>query len=244
MTRNLSGRMSAGLLAAGACPTIFGGVIFFLEGSPENEVFRSAGFLTLRPAIAYHAPGTFNTVEQQSQDAVILQPTCEIDLRDFENRIIKTDTVSSTINRKLSLGYDLEEAKWQDVALPIKLDAVKNIRVSFANSKVWMLPTETVWEIRETYLKGSCLKAIVRELKSGLKVCQSKSVVVSDVVYSVSYDAGASLGVKQLSSNSGAGQVRETKGERIFHAVKLEPHCLLLNEGLENTATQGPDKIG
>jgi hypothetical protein len=69
-TRKLLARWAS--VAAIAVGTFALGYWLSLPPEPSSHL---AGFVKLQPATAYHAPGTFNTVEQESDDSVILHPT-------------------------------------------------------------------------------------------------------------------------------------------------------------------------
>ena len=95
---------------------------------------------------------------------------------------------------------------------------------------VWMLSAQTINYIRDKYLRGDCQNAIIHELKKGYKVCQSKSVIISDVVYNVSRKTDVATGMEIMDVNLNADDSHSIQGKRIFHAVKLDEACFLLNE--------------
>jgi hypothetical protein len=225
-TRKLLARWAS--VAAIAVGTFALGYWLSLPPEPSSHL---AGFVKLQPATAYHAPGTFNTVEQESDDSVILHPTCDIDPAEFEDRIIRADTLDETIKHALSVGYAVEPSQWKDLELSLELDSIKDIRISYTGSKVWMLSAQTIRFIRDKYLRGDCQTTIMDELKKGFKVCQSKSVIISDVVFKVSRKTEVATGLEIMDADLNADGSHSIKGKRIFHAVKLDEACFLLNEG-------------
>lgn len=199
-------------------------------GGGQPDIYDDAGFVKLRPATAYHAPGSFNTVENEHGDSVTLHPTCDIDPAEFEDRIIRADALDQTIKHALAAGYSIAPAQWGELELSLNLDAVKDIRVSYTHSKVWMLTAQTVRDLRKKYLRGACQEAIIFELKKGYKVCQTKSAIISDVVYRVSFDSDVITGVEIMDVDVGTDGIHTVEGKKIFHAVKLDEACLLLND--------------
>ncbi len=214
-------------IAAGAGSTA---LVLVLGGKQPDSIYDRAGFVKLLPATAYHAPGSFNTVESERNDSVTLHPTCEINPAEFEDRIIRADALDETLKHALAAGYSIAPAQWGELELSLNLDAVKDIRVSYTHSKVWMLTAQTVRDLRKKYLRGACQEAIVYELKKGYKVCQTKSVIISDVVYRVSLDSNVVTGAEIMDVEVGAGGIHTVEGKQIFHAVKLDEACLLLND--------------
>lgn len=239
MTKDMKQRLArAGVALAFSLGVlaVFGWIHY--ESAEESDPigFQAAGFLVLRPATAHHVPGTFNTVENRQSGSVVLHPTCNINPDDFSEAIIKTKTLNGTIKRRLDLGYEVARDSWKDLKLGLKLDTVRAIRVSFTNSRIWMLTAESVYSIRDRYLQGSCQDTVVRELTKGVEVCQTKSVVVSDVVYKVSHDSSVAAGIEIFNADGMATAVREVSGERIFHAVKLDRPCILINTPSKDVA--------
>jgi hypothetical protein len=213
------------------------GLVYVLQDEPLEltvGVFERAGYLVLVPYVDEEPPGNFDTVERLTESEVSLHRTCNIPYTEIEPFIEKTRTVDERIVRKLKEGYQADAS-----VLPmdgsVDLNGVKRVDVRFKNSAIWYLTTESLYEIREKYLRGSCLAAIERDLKKKLPVCQIKKVVVSDIVFEVTYEAGTATNVAAAADSiSGGGYFsrkgsHDIRGEKMFHAVKLDEDCFRLN---------------
>ncbi len=211
-------------------------VFYHRTGVPEPPVgvFEKAGYLVLVPYVDEEPPGNFDTVERMTKSEVSLHRTCNIPYAEIEPFIEKTRTVDEQIVRKLKAGYQADTS-----VLPVdgsvNLNAVKQVHVRYQNSAIWYLTTESLYEIRERYLQGSCLAAIERDLKKNLPVCQIKKVIVSDIVFEVTYESGTATNLAATSESiSGGGYANrggrhDIRGEKMFHAVKLDEDCFRLN---------------
>ncbi len=207
---------------------------------PQNKgVFPQAGYRTLVPYVDQLVPGLFDTVENETEHSVSLHPTCELSPSDVETLIRTKATVHEVISQTLSAGYDAD-IKVLPGGLGLDLSTVQSVKVRYMNSRTWYLTAEGVLEVREKFLRGSCEAAILSELRKGYRVCQPKSVIVSDVVYEVTYRSGAKAEVRAPAKDSiRAGGESESghtiSGERMYHAVKLDESCLVLNPEAETS---------
>ena len=204
------------------------------DPEPPVGVFEKAGYLVLVPYVDKEPPGNIDTVERITKSEVSLHRTCNIPYAEIEPFIEKTRTVDEQIVRKLEAGYKAE-ASVLPVDGSVNLNAVQQVHVRYRNSAIWYLTTESLDKIRERYLRGACLAAIERDLKKNLPVCQIKKVIVSDIVFEVTFESGTATNLAVTADPiSGGGYANregrhDIRGEKMFHAVKLDEDCFMLN---------------
>ena len=215
------------------------GLIHVLTLQPDASdrppgVFEKAGYKVLVPHVDRQPPGYFDTVEHSTKSQISLHRTCNIPYAEVEPLIEKTKTVDERISQTLEAGYEADAS-----VLPmdgsVNLEIVKQVHVRYENSAIWYLTTESLYEIRNRYLQGTCEAAIATDLEKGLPVCQTKKVIVSDIVYEVTYvsatktemEAPADSGSIGVSAKGTGSDV--IRGEQMFHAVKLDEACFGLN---------------
>ena len=201
---------------------------------PRAGVFEKAGYQVLVPYVDEQPPGYFDTVEHSTKSEVSLHRTCNIPYAEIEPFIMKTRTVDEQISRKLEAGVEVD-ASVLSTDGSVSLKGVNQVHVRYENSAIWYLTTESLYIIRERYLRGACQAAIERDLKKHLPVCQTKKVIVSDIVFEVTYESGSKTKVAApANSISGGGYANgsgrhDIHGKKMFHAVKLDEDCFMLN---------------
>lgn len=216
-------------------------------GHPES-VFREAGYLTLRLTTDYHAPGSIYKVENESGGFVSLHPTCEVADNDFAGRVIEQRTAdfSEAIDRKLSAGYKVAPKNWKKLKLSGHLEGAQEVKAVYSNSRVLLLSTENIQRLLNDYLQRSgCFNAVRYELSNGYNVCQTEAVIVSDLVYDISYQSKGGISLNAIieslfgAGGNADGEVKSShrvEGQRMYHAVKLhrgrsQTTCIRLNNG-------------
>ena len=215
------------------------GMAFVLMGEPDLTehpagVFEKAGFLVLVPHVDEQPPGYFDTIEQSTTREVSLHRTCNIPYAEIEPFIQRTKTVDEQITQKLKAGYEAD-ASVLSVDGSVSLEGVKNVHVRYENSAIWYLTTESLYNIREKFLQGACEAAIESDLRKGLSVCQTKKVIVSDIVFEVTYESDTDTTIAAPADSLSAGATatgtgsHDIHGRKMFHAVKLDEACFSLN---------------
>ena len=188
----------------------------------------------LVPYVGDQPPGYIDTVERWTKSEISLHRTCNIPHAEIEPYIKKTPTVDERISRKLEAGVEVDASVLSAEGL-LDLDGVNQVHVRYENSAIWYLTTESLYDIREKYIRGSCQAAIERDLKKNLRVCQTKKVIVSDIVFEVTYESGSKARlVAQADLISGGAYAHgegshDIQGKKMFHAVKLDEDCFRLN---------------
>ena len=97
------------------------------------------------------------------------------------------------------------------------------------------MSTESLYDIRDRYLRGSCHAAIERELMKGLPVGQVKKIIVSDIVFEITYESGTTTKVAAPADSLSVGVSANSDGrhdilgKKMFHAVKLDEACIKMN---------------
>ena len=201
-----------------------------------SEVFKKLGYLEIVPPSTLHAPGTFNTVEYLGESSVQLHPTCEFDATALAGLTKSSDTVDSRIKEYLQLS--VKGRLLSKIKANLSAEQVQSVDLSFRNMRILLLTHETLLELQEQFLKGSCEKAIVHNIRSGADVCQAEAIIQADMVYKVVFrdglngarreklakeiDASVDLSTRHQGEN-------EFKGEGLYYGVKLSKKCLDLN---------------
>lgn len=207
---------------------------YWRRHSEQNTNIPIADFLVLKPYVDKQTPGVFSTVLKRDNTSVSLSNTCNIP-SDFTDPLIeKYRTVDQDVVRKLETGYDADIS-----ILPtngsINLRGLSNVRIKYKNSKIWALTTENLYRIREKYLVGDCEKAVIHEIRSGMEVCQTKKIIVSDIVIELNYDAGIKLEFNtskldiDASNDITEKEMQRIFGDKMIHAVSLLKSCITLN---------------
>jgi hypothetical protein len=233
------------LIVTGFITLSVSGLVYVLMAPPPVPerppgVFEKAGYQVLVPHVDAQPPGYFDTVELSTKSEVSLHRTCNIPYAAIEPFIVRTRTVDERITRKLRAGYKAD-ASVLSMDGSVSLDGVSHVQVRYENSAIWYLTTESLYDIRSKYLRGACEAAIERDLMKGLSVCQTKKVIVSDIVFEVTYESGTqttiaapadalSVGVSGTATGS-----HDIRGKKMFHAVKLDEACFSLSPNLDAT---------
>lgn len=210
------------------------GLVYVLTIQPKpTGVFEKAGYQVLVPYVGEQLPGYFNTVELSTKSEVSLHQTCNIPYAEIEPFIKKIRTADEQIRRTLEAGFE-GNAGVLDGSVNLK-GVVKQVHVRYENSAIWSLTTESIKKIRERYLRDDCLDAIQTDLKKKLPVCQVKKVIVSDIVFELTYESGTDTNVAAPADSMSGGVYanrtgsHDIHGEKMFHAVKLDEDCIMLN---------------
>ena len=66
---------------------------------------------------------------------------------------------------------------------------------------------------------------------------------MSDVVYRVSFDSDVVTGVEIMNVDVGTDGTHTVEGKKIFHAVKLDEACFLLNDGTRASSDAAADDL-
>ena len=215
----------------------FGFVLVYppgLSDPPPAGAFEKAGYLVLLPYVDNQLPGFFSTVERSTKRSVSLHQTCNIPYSEVEPLIHKTKTVDEEIHQKLRMGYRADLNVLTENS-SVDLDSVQMVHVRYENSAVWFITAQSLYDLRDKYLQGKCANTIERELRKGLEVCQTKKVIVSDVIFEVTYESGATTKVKapaesfETEGSASREESRGIEGKKMFHAVKLNEGCFRLN---------------
>jgi hypothetical protein len=205
-----------------------------MHEAPEDVLYKM-GYYPITPPSQFYGPGTFNTVEKLDDGTVDLHPLCKIDKMILKNYWEVSPTINKNFLYALEKRADVKAKILSQFASSIASDTVKNIKGSYSESKIILMPKESLIKIRKEYLQGTCEEAVEVNLKEGGEVCQSISVIQANIVYEVVFE-------DKIESNLKANIVEKTKiflgadvkfiednkiiGDELFFAVKLSKHCL------------------
>jgi hypothetical protein len=207
-----------------------------MHDTPEDVLYKM-GYYPIVPPSQFYGPGTFNTVEKLDDGTVDLHPLCKIDKMTLKNYWEASPTTNRQFLYALEKRADVKAKILSQFASSITSDTVQNIKGSYSESKIILMPKESLIKVQKEYLQGPCEEAVEVNLKEGGEVCQSISVIQAKIVYEVIFD-------DKIKSDLKAKIVEKTKtflgaevkfvgdnkimGDDLFFAVKLSKHCLTM----------------
>ena len=65
---------------------------------------------------------------------------------------------------------------------------IRDVNLSCRNVRILLLSHESLLYLHTRYIKDSCRKLIVHNIKNSGKVCQTEAVLQADFVYSIAYE--------------------------------------------------------
>lgn len=232
---------STGLVLATAIAV--GAFMFFSITPPVSaatpaEILARNGYLEIRPASKLNGPGTLNTVEVKTDSYVILHRTCRMDMAEIEALWATSQTTRENVAQQLEGRFNADSSLITRARLKVGVSKIKNIVVSFSNTKIVQLDDETVFILQRKYLKDTCEQVIRQLIKNNKCVTQPYEVLRSDLVYAVDYDQGISeeekakltdMIIAEISTNAKRADSDTITGENLFFGIKLSVGCIVLN---------------
>jgi hypothetical protein len=207
-----------------------------MHDTPEDVLYKM-GYYPIIPPSQFYGPGTFNTVEKLGDGTVALHPLCKIDKMKLKNYWEASPTTNRQFLYALEKRADVKAKILSQFASSIASDTVQNVKGSYSNSKIILMPKESLIKIQKEYLQGSCEEAVEVNLQEGGEVCQSVSVIQANIVYEVIFNDKIESDLKsKLIENTKMFLGSEVKfvgdnkimGDDLFFAVKLSKHCLTM----------------
>jgi len=208
-----------------------------IHNAPEDVLYKM-GYYPIMPPSQFYGPGTFNTVEKLDNGTIDLHPLCKTDQMTLKNYWEESPTTNREFLYALEKRADVKAKVLSQFASSIASDTVQNVKGSYNESKIILMPKESLIKIQKEYLQGPCEEAVQINLQEGGEVCQSVSVIQANIVYEVIFN-------DKIASDLKANIVEKTKtflgaevkfvednkiaGDELFFAVKLSKHCLTMN---------------
>jgi hypothetical protein len=203
------------------------------------DALKRSGYLEIRPAANLDGPGMIVTVDSKTEDAVMLHPTCNMDLTEVSNLWQSSPSVDTNTARALSgefkLGAEVLEAAGLNAGTADEID------VSLDNTKVLVLSDESRFGLEAKYLKGECLEAVKATISHNKKcVTQPISALQADVNYSVKFSSNVAANDKAkiidklsatLSTDGHKDGSDTIKGKGLFVGLKLDTWCIVPDNG-------------
>ena len=208
--------------------------ISMISDAPEDVLYKM-GYYPIVPPSQFYGPGTFNTVEKLDDGTIDLHPLCRIDKMTLKNYWEVSPTTNKEFLYALEKRAGVKAEILSQFASSIASDTVQNVKGSYSESKIILMPKESLIKIQKEHLQGPCEEAVEVNLQEGGEVCQSMSVIQANIVYEVIFK-------DKIESELKAEIVEKTKtflgaevkfvgdnkimGDDLFFAVKLSKHCL------------------
>lgn len=218
-------------------------LVYFHTPPTLGEILNEFGYQEIVPPSKLYGPGTFNSVEQLSDQSVKLHPTCNMDPEILEGLWDVSPTVDREMAARFSRDFDISAELSESLKSTMSSKQIKYIRMSLRNMRVVVLTQENLLKLRDQYLKGTCEEAVIHNVKNGGCVRQSKEILQADLVYTVRVkgDIQAMHNIKISapqhkggSHTPGVGGITDSddfiSGEKLFYGVKLSPGCFTANE--------------
>jgi hypothetical protein len=211
-------------------------------GDTPAEVLNRNGYLEIRPATNFGGPGTIVTVDLKTDNFVMMHPTCNMDGAEVSSLWQSSPSVDTNIASELSGEFKLGLDMLKRAGLDVGGNLIKEIDMTFTNTKVLVLSDESRFGLEAKYLKGDCLHAVLRITEVDKKcVTQPISAMQADINYHVKFSdkIDASDKAKILSKVSGAlttdGRTDTSDsiiGRGLFVGMKLDgAWCIVPNNG-------------
>ncbi len=80
-----------------------------------GEVLNEFGYQEIVPPSQLYGPGTFNSVEQLSDQSVKLHPTCNMDTEILKELWDVSPTVNREMVSRFSRGFDVSTEHWESL---------------------------------------------------------------------------------------------------------------------------------
>jgi hypothetical protein len=219
-------------------------------GETPTDILRRNGYLEIRPATALDGPGTIVTIDLRTPDYVMLHLTCNMDGKELSDFWKSSNTINTNVADQLNGEFRIAADALKQIGLTVIGNAISEIDMKFENTKIIEVSDESLYALRDKYLKGNCLKAISQLIARNNNVCVTQPVAAmeADITYDVKYsdNVSASDKAKITSGLSGAlasgGETASTDqivGKGLFVGVRLDSFCYVLNDGRHDNQ-QGP----
>jgi hypothetical protein len=230
-----------------------GGLVVYLptsgkahEGHTPAEILKRNGYLEIRPAMQLNGPGTIVTVEQKTDDFVMLHPTCKMDATELTALWQSSSSVDTDVANELSGEFELGVNLLKRVGLDVGGHAIREIDIKYERTKVIVLTDEERFGLGNKYLKDNCLQAVKQITSEKKCVTQPISAMQADVSYRIKFsnDIAASEKARILEKTKVLGDVSgglaaEQRmdstdaiiGKGLFVGLKLDAGCIVPNDG-------------
>lgn len=215
-------------------------LIYFHAPPTLGEVLNEFGYQEIVPPSKLYGPGTFNSVEQISDQSVKLHPTCNMDPGILQGLWEESPTVDREMAAHFSRDFDISSELSKSLKFKMSGKQIKDVHLSLRNMRVVVLTQENLLKLRDQYLKGSCEEAIIHNTRNGGCVRQSKEILQADLVYTVRVrddihsthhiTAARQEGKHNLGLGGNADTDQTVSGEKLFYGVKLSSGCFMINE--------------
>ncbi len=250
-------RVRAVLLLAGTL-ILVGGVAVYLratqkpnEGHTPAEVLKRNGYLEIRPAMKLNGPGTIVTVEQKTDDFVMLHPTCKMDAAELSALWQSSPSVDTAVANELSGEFELSANLLERLGLNLGGHAIREINIKFENTRVVFLTDEERFGLSSKYLRDNCLLAVTQIASIDKKcVTQPISAIQADVSYRIKFSNNVAASEKakilaktkvigEVSGSSAANERADSTdaiiGKELFVGLKLNAGCIVPNDGMHDS---------
>ena len=122
-------------------------MIYFQSPTTLNDVLNQYGYQEIVPPSKFHGPGTFNSVEQLSDQSVKLYPTCNMDPSVLSKLWEESPTVNHELMAQLSRGVAISSDLLKSLSISLSVSQAKDAHLSLQNMKILLLNEQSLSSI-------------------------------------------------------------------------------------------------
>jgi len=234
--------LKRGLMVAFGGGAVIAALIWVLTPSPGGQalagMLKDQGYWEIAAPADFYVPGTINTIEFRDDGKIELHPTCSIKSDLLQTMTMASRTVDRIWEQRLDKTFDVSGRVRDLLSASATGSKIAKLNLSFRNSSILRVTDEDLGRVRHEVVKDTCQEAIELNLKSGGRVCQTRSALRGDLVYDISYRDGISATEKSKLTGDVAAALKldvdQSRSDRmlgvgLIYGVSMMPGGILLN---------------
>jgi hypothetical protein len=221
-------------------------VVWFTWPRPKGTIaaiLTETGYLEIIPPTTFSGPGTINTIELLGNGKVKLHQTCDVEPGLLADKIQKSQTIDRESKQSIEKTLDVSAEIRKKLEAVAGISQISFIHLKLENANILSVTDESLISARKSaLLKDNCAEAVMENVSGGGIVCQTRSVIVADVIYEIKYNDTVSIGERAKLTSEAAAKLNldaredvddQISGHQLFFGVRLAP----------NPITVGPKPI-
>lgn len=156
------------------------------EATP-GEILVRYGYREIRPASTLNGPGTINAIDHVTSTYLMLHRACKMEMKEIEDTWAASPTIGESLGEELNGQFNLPSVTLATMKAKAGFNKIKNVTISFSNTRVIQLDDESLLNIRKKYFTGDCAEVIRGYYKRNICVTQPFEVLRSDIEYIIDY---------------------------------------------------------
>jgi len=205
------------------------------DATPGDILIRY-GYREIRPASTLNGPGTINAIDHVTSTYLMLHRACRMDMKEIEDTWEDSPTIGESLGEELNGKFNLPAATLATMKIKAGYDKIRNVTISFSNTRIIQLDDETLFDIRAKYFTGNCAEVIKEYYGRNACVTQPFGVLRSDITYMIEYKNDvsakdqAAITTKlqaDLSLDSKQTDNDKISGKNVFVGIKMSEVCIV-----------------